>query len=114
MQDILRYDSSESINEFNIKGCPVWLDKATRTGLMLRFNAEQSIGKTETTLWYGTQQFPLVIEDAVNMLYAIEVYASMCYDVTQMHIANVSNLNTVEEINTYNYETSYPDKLNFE
>lgn len=47
---IIRYDSSESVNQFYISEMPMWLDKATRAGLMLRFQAEQVSGKTETIL----------------------------------------------------------------
>lgn len=47
------------------------------------------------------------------MLYAIEVYASKCYDNTQKHLANVEKLETLEEIIEYDYHTGYPEKLNF-
>ena len=47
---IERYDSSSDVNCFKIQGQQVWLDKATRAGLMLRLQAEQEIGKTSTTL----------------------------------------------------------------
>lgn len=110
---ILDYDSSKSVNIFYINGLEVWLDKATRTGLKLRFEAEIAVGQTDTTLWYNNMQFPLLLEDAVQMLYAIEIYASECYDNTQKHLAEVSSLNTIEEVEAYDYTTGYPDKLNF-
>ncbi len=37
------------------------------------------------------------------MLYAIEVYASACYDNTQLHLANVDALQTIEDISVYDY-----------
>lgn len=48
--DINSYDSSSAVNEFYIQDVPVWLDKATRAGLKLRFEAEIATGKTETAL----------------------------------------------------------------
>ena len=48
---ILAYDSSSEVNEFSIGGIPMWLDKATRAGLLLRFEAEAKVGREETTLW---------------------------------------------------------------
>jgi hypothetical protein len=36
-EEILHFDSSNEINEFTINEIPVWLDKATRAGLVLRF-----------------------------------------------------------------------------
>lgn len=96
--EVTHYDSSHSVNEFYIQGLPVWLDKATRAGLMLRFESEIAMGKTETVLWYEGAQFPLSLEQATQMLYAIEVYASTCYDNTQKHLAEVDKLETIEEV----------------
>ena len=113
IEEIIRYDSSKEVNEFYIQGIPVWLDKATRAGLMLRFNSELALKKDTTTLWYEGQSFTLPLNTAMQMLYAIEVYASKCYDNTQKHLANVEKLETLEEIIEYDYHTGYPEKLNF-
>ena len=110
---ITRYDSSEEVNMFYVNGIPVWLDKATRSGLMLRFQSEIALGKTNTSLWYNGIEFPLPLEMAMQMLYAIEVYASNCYDNTQKHLAEVDKLNTIDEVKEYNYKTGYPEKLQF-
>ena len=110
---ITYYDSSSEVNEFYIQGMPVWLDKNTRVGLRLRFESEAALGKIETTLWYNGIQFPLKLEDAVNMLHAIELYASACYDNTQYHIAQINNLETIEDVKNYNYKSGYPEKLQF-
>lgn len=111
--EINNYDSSNEINIFYIQGLPVWLDKATRAGLKLRFEAELAMGRTDTTLWYDNMQFPLSLENAMHMLYAIEVYASACYDNTQLHLSNVDKLETIDEIKNYDYRNGYPEKLNF-
>jgi hypothetical protein len=47
------------------------------------------------------------------MLFAIEVYASSCYDMTQYHLAQVNELEDINEIENYDYTTGYPEKLNF-
>lgn len=111
--EILMYDSSFDVNAFYMQNIEMWLDKSTRTGLMLRLQAELAMGKVVTTLWYESQQFEIPIDNAVQMLYALEVYASQCYDNTQRHIANVSNLQTIEELKNYNYRDGYPEKLKF-
>lgn len=111
--DILRYDSSEEVNQFCMQEHGIWLDKATRAGLMLRLQAEQAIGKSNTTLWYENMQFEIPIEIAFQMLYALEVYASQCYDNTQRHLANIDNLDTKEEIESYDYKVGYPPLLEF-
>lgn len=111
--NILNYDSSDSVNMFYISGLPMWLDKNTRAGLLLRFQAEKASGLDSTTLWHNGMQFPLGVDMAIQMLFAIELYASACYDNTQNHIANVIKLTTNEEIENYDYTVGYPDKLQF-
>ena len=111
--EITRYDSSDEVNAFYMQGQRMWLDKATRAGLMLRLQAEQSMGKETTTLWYGSHQFELPMANAFQMLYALELYASQCYDNTQRLLAAVDALESKEEIDAYDYRTGYPVKLEF-
>lgn len=110
---INRYDSSSNVNSFYMQGQQMWLDKATRAGLMLRFQAEQAMGNEYTTLWYGTNQFEIPLMEAFQMLYALEVYASQCYDNTQRHLADIAKLETIEEIESHDYTTGYPEILRF-
>ena len=113
IEEILKYDSSSEVNEFFLGETSIWLDKATRAGLKLRFEAEIAMGKTETVLWYNNEKYPLKLDVAMQMLYAIELYASACYDNTQLHLANVDALLTTEDISVYDYTTGYPEKLRF-
>jgi hypothetical protein len=113
IEDIIRHDSSQEVNCFYIEGQEMWLDKATRVGLKLRFDAELASGQTNTTLWYEGIPFNLELVNAVQMLNAIELYASACYDNTQSHIANVKSMETIDDIKNYDYRTGYPDKLIF-
>ena len=113
INEISHYDSSDEINIFYIQGLPVWLDKATRAGLKLRFEAELAMKEENTTLWYGNQSFTLQLNMAIQTLYAIEVYASKCYDNTQKHLANIEKLETLEEIMEYDYKVGYPEKIKF-
>lgn len=113
IRKITRYDSSPEVNLFYINDQGLWLDKATRVGLKLRFDAEMASGQTNTTLWYEGVPFNLELVNAVQMLNAIELYASACYDNTQAHIANVKDLEDVESLKNYDYRTGYPEKLRF-
>lgn len=111
--EIEDYDKSNAVNVFRIYDTEIWLDKTTRTGLMLRFQAEQNMGLTETSLWYNGISYTLNLESAVQMLYMLEVYASACYDNTQRHLSNVDNLETLDDVTNYDYRTGYPEVLNF-
>ena len=113
VEEILAYDNSSEVNEFSIGGVPMWLDKATRAGLLLRFEAEAKVGRTETTLWNNGQPYTLPLGTAQQMLIALELYASECYDNTQSHIAEVQKLESKEAVESYDYTTGYPSKLLF-
>ena len=118
--EIKTYDKSSEVNEFFVSGISLWLSKGDRTGLKLRFESELAMGKTTTTLWSNGIQFPLPLVDengnpgiAFQMLYALEVYASACYDTTQSHLSVVDKLETNEEVEQYDFKVGYPEKLNF-
>lgn len=113
IQEILDYDTSPNVNCFYMSDTEIWLDKETRTGLKLRFEAETNIGMIETSLWYNNIRFTLPTSSAVQMLYLLEIYASQCYDNTQFHIKSVSELTNVDDIENYDYTTGYPNKLKF-
>ena len=108
------YDSSSEVNSFTIGTKELWIDRTTRTALMRRFEAEKLAKVTTTTLWYGNDSFTLPVEQAVEMLNAIELYACQCYDVTAAHKVAVEELTDIEEAYNYNYRTGYPEKLSFD
>ena len=91
----------------------MWLDKSTRVGLFNSISIEKQIGKTDTVLWYDAIKYIIPIPDALAMLNKIEMYALNCYNVTQSHIAAVRSLQTIEEVENYNFKVGYPVKLGF-
>ena len=111
IREVEMYDTSSSVNEFTFHTVPMWIDKATRDGLHLRLLAEQTMGKENTTLWFGTQSFEIPIANAFQLLYSIEVYASACYDRTAAHKAAIEALTSVEDVEGYDYTSGYPSKL---
>ena len=114
IQKIKEYDKSEAVNSFTVNGYTLWLNKATRAGLELRFRSEKEAGVFETTLWYNDMSFTMTVERAQEILYALECYASKCYDTTVQHLKEVKSLLTVDQINQYDYTANYPEKLVFE
>ena len=111
IEQIRNYDISDNVNLFFINNTPLWLDRTSRTSLMARFNAEQSKGMETTNLWYEGMNLVLPIKNAIEMLLDLEIYASQCYDATQKHLHNVKQLQSIEDINNYDYTVDYPEKL---
>lgn len=114
LHNVENYDVSKAVNDFSIQGKSMWLPKSDRVGLPMRFQAEKAEGKSETTLWAGDgSKFTLDIDTALQMLLALESYASKCYDNTMAHVAAVKALENKEDIMAYDYTTGYPEKLSF-
>ena len=113
ISEIQIFDKSTDVNSFKIEGESVWLDKSTRVGLFNSISIEKNAGKTHTILWYDAIKYIIPIPDALAMLNEIEMYALNCYNVTQSHIAAVRSLQTIQEVENYNFKIGYPVKLNF-
>lgn len=114
LAEITAYDTSDAVNSFTLDGEKVWLDKATRVGLMNSTQIEKAAGHATTTLWFSGNSYTIPCDTAIQMLSALELYALECYNVTAQHKANVEELQTVQEIENYDYKTGYPDKLNLQ
>lgn len=109
--EITAYDTSSSVNGFMLNGLLVWLDKATRVGLMNSTTIERDLGQETTELWLGEHNLIIKCDLAIQLLQQLEVYALKCFNVTATHKKEVNSLSTIEEINSYDITKDYPDKL---
>jgi len=113
LNEITAYDLSENVNRFYYDERPMWLDKATRVGLVNSLNSAEVTGEENMTIWYNGSSFTLTIESAKAMLAALEMYAVSCYNVTEMHKRNVRELETISDVLAYDITQDYPQKLFF-
>lgn len=111
---ITAYDSSSSVNSFLLNGMEVWLDKATRVGLMNSTAIAKNMGQEKTSLWLGSYQLEVDCDKAIQLLSALEMYALECFNVTAAHKKAVSELDNIEAVLTYDYKSGYPEKLKME
>ena len=108
------YDTSSAVNGFILNRQRVWLDKATRVGLMNSTSIAKAMGKTTTTLWFGRMKIEMNCDKAIGLLSALEMYALECFNVTAAHKKAVAELNTVEEVLEYDYTKDYPEQLRYD
>ena len=111
LNDIEEYDVSPSVNGFILNGMLVWLDKATRVGLMNSTTIAKASGQETTTLWLGVMKLVVDCDKAIQLLSALEMYALECFNVTASHKQAVSELTTIEEVEAYDYKSGYPKML---
>lgn len=108
---IEKYDTSSSVNGFDLNGMQTWLDKATRVGLMNSINVTQRAGGQKIELWLGNYKLELDCNKAIELLSKIEMYAMNCFNITSIHKKQVSEFSNIEDFLNYDYKSGYPDKL---
>lgn len=109
--EITTYDTSDKVNGFMLNGLLVWLDKATRVGLMNSTNIAKAAGQQTTTLWLKGIKLVVDCDKAIQLLSALEMYALECFNVTASHKAAVGELKSIEDVEAYDYKTGYPKML---
>lgn len=111
LAEIEKHDTSSAVNGFILNGQRVWLDKATRVGLMNSTTIAKAMGQATTTLWLGDVKLVVECDKAIQLLSALEMYALECFNVTAAHKKAVSEMSTVESVLGYDYKEGYPDVL---
>lgn len=113
IEQIEAYNVSDAVDSFTLQGKQMWLKYEKRVGLTNSITTEKKAGREVTVLWHDGVRYELPVDAALQMLSALELYALDCYNVTAAHKADIEALTTVEEVVAYDYESDYPEKLNF-
>lgn len=111
LAEIEKNDTSSAVNGFMLNGQRVWLDKATRVGLMNSTSIAKAMGQPTTTLWLGDVKLVVECDKAIQLLSALEMYALECFNVTAAHKKAVAEMSTVESVLAYDYTAGYPEVL---
>lgn len=109
--EIDAYDTSSKVNGFTLNDMTVWLDKATRVGLMNSTTIAKAAGQETTTLWLGEVKLEVECDKAIQLLSALEMYALECFNVTAAHKKAVSELKTIKEVEAFDVTADYPKQL---
>lgn len=111
--EIINYDTSDNVNGFFLGEHLVWLDKESRSCLMNTLNSADIIGREQINIWFSGMYVPLTISTARQMLAALEIYATDCYNVTETHKVQVSQMEDISEIEEFDITADYPQRLVF-
>lgn len=109
--EIEAYDTSDKVNGFILNGMTVWLDKATRVGLMNSTTIAKAAGQQTTTLWLGDIKLEVDCDKAIQLLSSLEMYALECFNVTAAHKKAVEDMESVEEVEAFDVTADYPKQL---
>lgn len=111
INDIQYYDSSDSVNQFQVGSLKMWLDKQERCILYAALLAHEQLEKTSMTKIYHGHTFTYPLAQWRQLLGLIEIYATDCLNCTETHIEAVKRLTNREEVLAYDYKQNYPDPL---
>jgi hypothetical protein len=105
------YDDSE-VNSFSVNGKDMWLDHDLRQQLRISLDALSQAGRETVTKWFDGVEYTYPIDVWYYMLGLVEVYASDALNVTESHKAAINALESIEDVEAYQF-TGYPEKLSF-
>lgn len=109
--EIAAYSDSDAVNSLTFNGMKTWLTPDVRANYLVSLDAAELLGETDITFVVECVQASLPIKQVRLLLAKIQRYADACYIVTEGHKRAVKALQTVEEVESYDYTTGYPEKL---
>lgn len=120
LNELRKYDGSSEVNDCIIvyqgNELHYWADKHERDALKSAIRDYISVGRTEYRLDLRDKglSINLPCELLLQMLAALEVYATDCYNKTTDHEFALRALTTKDEVEAYDFTFGYPEKLTFE
>ena len=113
--EITMYDQSTEVNSFTINSAlTAWFTAAERSNYKSSIEAAKLLRQNTLAFFVGDMLLQVPTTEAEYMLAQIQLYADRCFLVTKNHKVNVMNLETIEEVESYDYTRDYPEKLNFD
>lgn len=117
INEIEMYDSSDAVNSFRVnignEVIDTWITPEQRSDYKNSIDAAELLGMTEVHPVLNGVAITLDIQTAKMALAKIQIYANQCYGVTEQHKLAVNKLNSIEEVEAYDFTAGYPEKLIF-
>lgn len=98
---------AESLKAVSFHGSDLWLDPSTRMNYRTALQAAASLGQTEIAF----KGITATIEQALQWLDYLEVYAMQVTLTEQGHEEAIQALTTQKAVEAYDYTTGYPTKI---
>ena len=117
ISELMAYDNSDAVNEFTVvydgKTFTSWIEPEKRSNYRGSLDSAELLGETNIAVPLGGEIIPLTIADAKVKLAQVQLYADRCTIVTESHKAAINALQTVADVEAYDFTTGYPTKLVF-
>lgn len=109
--EIAAYSDSDAVNCLTFNGIKTWLTPVERANYDTSLTAAELLGEASITFLVNSYELELPVEQARRVLAMVQRYADSCYIVTERHKKAVRALQSIEEVDAYDYTTGYPEKL---
>ena len=117
IKEIEVYDESDAVNVFyvTIDGNTIthWLTPDERANYKNSVDSAEIVGREDVHPIFNGMTLTIPTKTAKLYLAQIQLYADECWMVTEGHKAAVNALETIEDVDAYNFRTGYPEKLTF-
>lgn len=111
-RNIDRYHLNE-IHQFTINGDETWFDFNQRTEYRQNIESARRLGYDTTQFYVDDNIYTVNIDEFEKCLDRIQVYNNECDIIAKNHELTVDSLETIEEVDNYDYMAGYPERLNF-
>lgn len=116
---ITQYDTSDSVNAFNVYDSEHditfegWFTPEERSNYKSSIDAAKLLGVSALTFFIGEIELTVTPTQAEYMLAQIQLYADQCFIVTKEHKIAVDKLDNIEDVDSFPYMQGYPEKITF-
>jgi hypothetical protein len=111
------YDDSDAVNSFDIvmdgKTTSAWIEPDKRSNYRGSLEDCELLKVTNIEVPIAGMLIPMTVADARVKLAQVQLYADRCTIVTEGHKYAINALETVEDVEAYDFERLYPEKLIF-
>ena len=111
MREIEAYAQSDNVNILYFNNTPTWLDKETRANYKLSLDAAELLKEKEITFVVEGNVVKLPIEKARMILAKVQRYADDTFIVSSRHKLEVAKLKKIEDVESFNVTSGYPNPL---
>lgn len=123
LAEIEAYDQSEAVNSFLLNGKARWLNVSKRQSIAYTAKILKEKGYDSVTIWFEgdgtpsgegkTESEAIPIDQALDMLNTLEIYAKETNNVTHQNKAEVQGMEDIGEVQAFDVTKGYPTKLEY-
>lgn len=123
LQEIDAYDQSEAVNSFILNGKQRWLNVSKRQSIAYTAKILMEKGYNNVTIWFDgdgtptgqgtTESETIPVDQALDMLDTLEIYAKETNNVTHQNKAEVQAMTDLDEVQAFDVTKNYPTKLEY-